>query len=178
MNILIILIYKEMITNMDKKKFESTKLIIGAVMLCYFVSLIFSMFYIEQLTLLGHPEHAADCFKSWLIFVGIPVPVSIGFYCWKAKGENIPKQYQRMLNDITDPQLKAIFLNSIGTGTLSTLDLTKNKLGSLYNNMVKDDETINAESTDKSIPEITNDIVSSDNITDILMDDEMIMEEG
>ena len=61
----------------------------------------------------------------------------------------------------------------------STLDLIKNKLGSLYNNMVKDDEAIlPTETIDKTIPEITNDIVSSDNITDILMDDEMIMEEG
>lgn len=164
---------------MDKKRFESTKLIIGAVMLCYFISLIFSMFYIEQLTLLSYPEYATDCFKTWLTFVGVPVPVSIGFYCWKAKGENIPKQYQRMLNDITDPQLKAIFLNSIGNGTISNLDLTKNKLGSLYNNMVKDNETVlPTETIDKTSSEINNDIVSSDNITDILMDDEMIMEEG
>jgi hypothetical protein len=162
---------------MDKKKFESTKLIIGAVMLCYFISLIFSMFYIEQLTLLGHPEYATDCFKTWLTFVGVPVPVSIAFYCWKAKGENIPKQYQRMLNDITDPQLKAIFLNSIGNGNL---DLTKNKMGSQYSNIGNDDSlNIIDTSIDSIINPILQDdkIVSEDNINDIIMDD-IIMEEG
>ena len=160
-------------------RFEWSKLIIAGVMLFYFIVIVFGMYYILLLTSKNYPEYGTDCFKTLITLVGIPVPVGMAFYYWKAKGENIPKQYQRMLSDIEDPQLKAIFLNSIGNGNL---DLTKNKLGTLYNNIGDPDNgispIINDITTSTNIPVTTEDtIISEDEISDVLMDDNMT-EEG
>lgn len=120
--------------------FEFTKIVIAGVLILYYLTAIFSFVIILIMMSKGEYMYCIDGYKAMLAFIEIPIPIAIGFYCWKARGENIPKQYQRMLNDITDPQLKAIFLSSIASGNLANLDLTKNRMGKQYNDMVVDEE--------------------------------------
>lgn len=121
-------------------KFEFTKIVIAGVMILYYLTALYAFIYIAYLARMSEFAYSVDCFKALLVFIQIPIPIAIGFYCWKARGENIPKQYQRMLNDIEDPQLKAIFLSAMASGNLANLDLTKNKIGKQYNDMVINEE--------------------------------------
>lgn len=126
--------------NSVRRTFEFTKIVIAGVLVLYYLAAIFSFVFIWYIVAKEEYIYAVDSYKAMLTFIGIPIPIAIGFYCWKARGENIPKQYQRMLDDISDPQLKAIFLSSIATGGLANLDLTKNKMGKQYNDMAMDEE--------------------------------------
>ena len=94
----------------EPARFEFTKIVIAGVMILYYLTALYAFIYIAYLARMGEFAYSVDCFKALLVFIQIPIPIAIGFYCWKARGENIPKQYQRMLNDIEYPQLKAIFL--------------------------------------------------------------------
>lgn len=126
--------------NSVRRTFEFTKIVIAGVLILYYLAALFSFIFIWYIVSKDEYIYAVDSYKAMLTFIGIPIPIAIGFYCWKARGENIPKQYQRMLDDIEDPQLKTIFLSAIASGNLANLDLTKNKMGKQYNDMVVDEE--------------------------------------
>ena len=66
----------------DMKKTEFSKLILGAVMLLYFAGAVLGAVEIER-------EHASA--DSLLEYIKTPTMVAIGFYCWKAKAENVLK---------------------------------------------------------------------------------------
>lgn len=124
----------------SKPKLEFTKIVIAGVLILYYITALYGFIYITWLGTKEVYDYSMSAFKALLAFIEIPIPIAIGFYCWKARGENIPKQYQRMLDDIKDPQLKAIFLQSIAGGNLANLDLTKNKMGKQYNDMAINEE--------------------------------------
>lgn len=123
-----------------KPTLEFTKIVIAGIMILYYITALYGFIYITWLGTRDVYDYSMSAFKALLAFIEIPIPIAIGFYCWKARGENIPKQYQRMLDDIHDPQLKAIFLQAIAGGNLASIDLTKNKMGTQYNEMVINEE--------------------------------------
>lgn len=73
-----------------KKKSEFTKQIVAAVMITYFIGLVVGVFVVLRI-LLDYPEYAVQALVAMFSYIGIPVASTIGFYCWKAKNENINK---------------------------------------------------------------------------------------
>lgn len=65
-----------------KKKIEFAKKIIGSTMIIYVLAALYGAVIVWI-----YPEYMGE----WLTLVGLPVPAAIGFYCWKAKGENVEK---------------------------------------------------------------------------------------
>lgn len=59
-----------------------TKMLVAAVMATYFLG-----FAAGGVLVLLYPEHLGE----WLTYIGIPTATAIGFYCWKAKAENVLK---------------------------------------------------------------------------------------
>ncbi|HCP14813.1 MAG TPA: hypothetical protein DIT32_03420 [Peptococcaceae bacterium] len=66
-----------------KKRPEFSKVIVAVVMVTYFVGV-----YIGARVVMAA---APDQLGSYLAFIGTPTATTIGFYCWKAKNENIHK---------------------------------------------------------------------------------------
>lgn len=64
-----------------------TKILVAAVMATYFLGFVFGGILVWLF-----PEHLGE----WLTFIGIPTATAIGFYCWKAKAENMLKIRQEM----------------------------------------------------------------------------------
>lgn len=158
--------YKEKANNPNKIEF--TKLVIGGIMIIYFLVCAFGALLVLMMYFREKYEYSTDCLKALFTFAEIPIPIAIGFYCWKARGENIPKQYQRMLDDIKDPQLKTIFLSSIACGNLANMDLTKNKMGKQYNEMAVNEEESVLSKCKSAVYEPTNVI---DEVEDIILDE-------
>lgn len=67
-----------------KIKFEFSKIMLCLVMVTYFVGLIFGMAIIFKVR-----TDTALC--GLFSFIGGPVTAAIGFYCYKAKAENVEK---------------------------------------------------------------------------------------
>lgn len=65
-----------------KKKAEFTKVVIGGVMVLYFAAAVFGGVIVWFMH---------DMLGEWLTFIGAPTTAALGFYCWKAKNENIIK---------------------------------------------------------------------------------------
>lgn len=149
-------------------KIEFTKLVIGGIMIIYFLVCVFGSVLVLMMYFSESYEYSTDCLKALFTFAEIPIPIAIGFYCWKARGENIPKQYQRMLDDIKDPELKTIFLSSIAGGNLANMDLTKNRIGKQYNEMATNEEENVLNQCKSGVYEATN-LVS--NIEDVVVDE-------
>lgn len=59
-----------------------TKILVAAVMATYFLG-----FVLGGILVWLFPEHLGE----WLTFIGVPTATAIGFYCWKAKAENMLK---------------------------------------------------------------------------------------
>jgi len=59
-----------------------TKMLVAAVMATYFLG-----FAAGGVLVFFYPEHLGE----WLTYIGIPTATAIGFYCWKAKAENVLK---------------------------------------------------------------------------------------
>lgn len=59
-----------------------TKILVAAVMGTYFLGFVFGGILVWLF-----PEHLGE----WLTFIGVPTATAIGFYCWKAKAENMLK---------------------------------------------------------------------------------------
>lgn len=76
-----------------KRKCEYTKVIISFVAAAYFLTLIFAVVivWLER-------EYIGEL----LAFVGAPSATAIGFYCWKAKNENLLK----IKNALYDKEIK------------------------------------------------------------------------
>lgn len=69
------------------KKPEFSKIIVAVVMITYFVGIYIG----AKVVLEGSPEQLS----SYLAFIGTPTATTIGFYCWKAKNENMNKNKNR-----------------------------------------------------------------------------------
>ena len=65
-----------------KRKVEAAKLFIGGTMFIYFAAVIFG-----GVITWSYPENLPALFT----FVGAPTTAALGFYCWKAKAENVKK---------------------------------------------------------------------------------------
>ena len=59
-----------------------TKILVAAVMATYFFG-----FAAGGVLVFVHPEFLGE----WLTYIGVPTATAIGFYCWKAKAENVLK---------------------------------------------------------------------------------------
>lgn len=59
-----------------------TKILVAAVMATYFLG-----FVLGGILVCLFPEHLGE----WLTYIGVPTATAIGFYCWKAKAENMLK---------------------------------------------------------------------------------------
>lgn len=83
------------------KKFQFSKLILGAVMVLYLAGAVFGGFIVAS-------EPAA--LGELLAYIGAPTAVAIGFYAWKSKAENVIKIAQsidsnRKISEKTKQQL-------------------------------------------------------------------------
>ena len=67
-----------------------SKIVLGAVLATYFVGLMLGIFVVIHI-LNNYPEYAVQAFLGILSYIGAPVAVSIAFYSWKAKNENMAK---------------------------------------------------------------------------------------
>ena len=65
-----------------RRKIEAAKLFIGGVMVVYFGAAVFGAVVVWNC-----PEHLPPL----LTFIGAPTTAALGFYCWKAKAENVKK---------------------------------------------------------------------------------------
>lgn len=91
--------------NKDKpcEKAEFSKIIIAAVLITYFVGVIIGVkVVLTDITQLG----------VLLAYIGTPTAAAIGFYCWKAKAENIMKIKREYPNET---QGISVDLNNINT---------------------------------------------------------------
>lgn len=64
------------------KRFTFTKLVVALVMVTYFVGLYIGV----KVTLIDTSQLGV-----LLAFIGAPTGITIGFYCWKSKAENMIK---------------------------------------------------------------------------------------
>ncbi len=65
------------------KKREFTKQIVAAVLLTYFLGVAIGAVVVLRT--------APDQLYAYLTFIGAPTATTVGFYCWKAKNENMNK---------------------------------------------------------------------------------------
>ena len=85
-----------------KKKFEFSKLVLCLVMATYFAGLIFGMDIILHLST-DNSSYIATALCGLFSYIGAPVAVSIGFYAYKAKAENVEKiRSSAAINTIED----------------------------------------------------------------------------
>ena len=82
--------YAAKVRKKPKKKLETSKVIVFAVMLTYFIGLIYAMRAVD-IILLDYPEWAIQALIALFGYIGAPISVSIAFYSWKAKNENMKK---------------------------------------------------------------------------------------
>ena len=82
---------------MKKKKFEFTKTIVALVMTTYFIGLGIGIYVVLRI-LTDYPDFAVQALIAMFSYIGIPVASTIGFYCWKAKNENINKYGNNEVN--------------------------------------------------------------------------------
>lgn len=66
-----------------KPKREFTKQIVAAVLLTYFLGVAIGAVVVLST--------APDQLYAYLTFIGAPTATTVGFYCWKAKNENMNK---------------------------------------------------------------------------------------
>lgn len=78
-----------------KKKREFTKQIVAAVLATYFFGVAIGAIVVLRT--------APDQLYAFLTFIGAPTATTVGFYCWKAKNENLHKhQKGRPADDACD----------------------------------------------------------------------------
>ena len=65
-----------------RRKIEAAKLFIGGAMVVYFAAAVYG-----GIVTWNCPEQL----PALLTFVGAPTTAALGFYCWKAKAENVKK---------------------------------------------------------------------------------------
>ena len=67
----------------QRPKREFTKQIVAAVLLTYFLGVAIGAVVVLKT--------APDQLFAYLTFIGAPTATTVGFYCWKAKNENMNK---------------------------------------------------------------------------------------
>ncbi|XCH78349.1 MAG: hypothetical protein WHF31_12535 [Candidatus Dehalobacter alkaniphilus] len=67
----------------ERPKHEFTKQIVAAVLLTYFLGVAIGAVVVL--------DKAPDQLAAYLTFIGAPTATTVGFYCWKAKAENVSK---------------------------------------------------------------------------------------
>lgn len=77
------------------KKWQFSKLVLGAVMILYFAGAIFGGFIVSE-------EPAA--LGELLAYIGAPTATAIGFYAWKSKAENVIKLTKDVETDKKIPE--------------------------------------------------------------------------
>lgn len=68
---------------LKRRAVEFSKLILGLVLLTYFVGVIIGAYVVLQLV--------PDLLGTFLAYIGAPTGVAIAFYSWKARAENMLK---------------------------------------------------------------------------------------
>lgn len=81
-----------------KHKVEFVKIIVFFILLTYFVGLGFGIYAVKKI-LLDYPEWAIQALIALFGYIGTPTAAAIGFYCWKAKAENIIKIKKNYLEE-------------------------------------------------------------------------------
>ena len=66
---------------------QMSKFQLFSVLMTYFFAVIFGAFEIHSIILL-YPEYAVSALIAYFSFIGAPVGISIGFYCWRAKNDH------------------------------------------------------------------------------------------
>jgi len=74
----------------NRKKREFSKVILSLVMATYFIGLAFAIYSVQTILML-YPDQAIQALIALFGYIGTPISVSIAFYSWKAKNENIMK---------------------------------------------------------------------------------------
>jgi hypothetical protein len=72
------------------KTMETSKLMLFAVMVTYFIGLAFAIYSVNKI-LMDYPEWAIQALIALFGYIGAPVGIAIGFYSWKSKNENVIK---------------------------------------------------------------------------------------
>ena len=78
---------------MKKKRVEFSKIMLSLVMATYFIGLKYGMDIVDRVR-----TDAAIC--GLFSYIGAPVAAAIGFYCYKAKNENVEKIKMSRSDDI------------------------------------------------------------------------------
>ena len=81
--------YKKLLER-KQKRVEFSKIILGAVMVTYFIGLFFAIYAVNKI-LMEYPDSAVQALISLFGYIGAPISIAIGFYSWKAKHENTIK---------------------------------------------------------------------------------------
>ena len=79
---------------------EFAKYMVLFVMLTYFIGIFIGVFVVLEI-IHEYPDSSVQALIALLSYIGAPVVTAIGFYCWKAKAENVIKFSQQ--NGIKDP---------------------------------------------------------------------------
>jgi len=56
----------------------------------YFIGVFLGIFVTIQILMIT-PEYSVQAFMALLTYIGTPTSVTIGFYSWKARSENVAK---------------------------------------------------------------------------------------
>ena len=94
---------------MTKKKkkrnnFEFSKIILAFIIISYFIGLIFGMMVIWKMINNGDSIYISTSLCGLFSYIAAPVAIAIGFYCNKAKAENIEKiKGNTVQNDVKIP---------------------------------------------------------------------------
>lgn len=75
----------------EKRLKEFSKVVLALVIFSYFVGLLFGMYVIYKILGTGNVAYISTSLCGLFSYIGAPVAVSIGFYSYKAKAENIEK---------------------------------------------------------------------------------------
>ena len=59
-------------------------------MLTYFIGLAFAIYAVNKI-LMEYPDWAIQALIALFGYIGAPISIAIGFYSWKARGENLIK---------------------------------------------------------------------------------------
>lgn len=76
--------------NEKTEKITFSKIVLLLVMATYYVGLILGVFVVVRILLIT-PEYSVQAFIALLSYIGAPTGVTIAFYSWKAKNENVLK---------------------------------------------------------------------------------------
>jgi hypothetical protein len=92
-----------------REKLTTSKALLWCVMMTYFVGVALGI-YIVIAILHTYPADAVSAFVALLSYIGAPIIVTVGFYEWKAKHENLNKKRKEGKENGDNCQLETISL--------------------------------------------------------------------